>query len=135
MSGAFPRMPIWITEIGVPGVDVAKRSYWPGIANYMSKTFALIRNNFFQVVPALIWFAWSDSMDRAGIVNDEQQPKGVIFSTFFENLRSDRPAILRVLPTPYDGKVMLTHVAGQLVGEQSIGELAQRINLSPTNVK
>jgi Bacterial SH3 domain len=134
-ASAFPRMPIWITEIGVPGVDVTKRAYWPGIANYMSKTFALVRNNFFHVVPALIWFAWSDSMDRAGIVNDDQQPKGVIFSTFFDNLRSDRPEILRLLPTPYDGKVMLTHVSGQLVGEQSIAELAQRINLSAPNAR
>ena len=135
LANAFPRIPIWITEIGVPRVDVANRSYWPGIANYMNKTFALIRNSYFHAVPMLIWFAWSDSMDRAGIVTDAQTSKGAIFDTFFQCLRADQPAYGRSQPTPYDGRVMLTHVAGQLVAEQNVGELAQRINSSAANVR
>jgi hypothetical protein len=135
LADAFPRIPIWITEIGVPRVDVANRSFWPGIARYMDKLFGLIRDTYFHIVPAVIWFAWSDSMDLAGIVSNDQQPKGVIFSTFFQNTRTDKPIYARPSPTPYDGKVMLVHVAGQLVGEGNISELAQRINTSAGNVR
>lgn len=135
MSGAFPRIPLWITEIGVPRVDVTNRSYWPGIANYMNKTFALIQSTYFHIVPVLIWFAWADSMDGAGIVTDAQNPKGAIFDTFFRSLHADQPVYARPAPTPYDGKIMLAHVAAQLVAENSIGELAQRINTSAANAK
>ncbi len=135
MADKFPRIPLWITEIGVPGVDVNNRSFWPGIANYMIKTFQMIQREFAHLVPVLVWFAWSDSMDRAGIVNDGQQPKGPIFDTFISNLHTDQPIYARPMPTPYDGKIMLTHLAGQLVGEQTIGELAQRINTSAGNVR
>ncbi|MEP7284563.1 MAG: hypothetical protein ABI947_02190 [Chloroflexota bacterium] len=134
MTDAFPGVPIWITEYGVPRVDVNNASFWPPIATYMLKTFQLMRSTYFFNVPVVIWFAWADSMDNAGIVKDNQNPKGVLFDTFFQNVRADQPAYTRTIDAPYDGKVMLGHVAGQFVAEASIGELAQRIFLSAGNV-
>ncbi len=135
LMSIYPGVPIWITEIGVPGVDPANHAVWSGIANYMNQTFSLIRNNYFYTVPALIWFGWSDAMDNAGIVTADQQSKGQIFDTFFQDLRADQPAYTRPSASPYDGKVMLAQVSGDLVGEQSITELAQRISSLTPNVK
>jgi hypothetical protein len=132
---AFPRIPIWITEIGVPRVDVANESYWPPIANYMAKTFAYLRSAFCHLVPVVVWFAWSDPMDRAGIVTENQKPKGVLYNTFFNAVNADYPGQARVLATPYDGKIMLVHVSGQTVQEQTIGELVTRMNAGAPNAK
>jgi hypothetical protein len=135
LTGAFPGVPIWITEFGVPGIDPRNHGAWPGIANYMNRTFALIRNNYFHIVPTLIWFGWSDSMDNAGIVTSDQQSKGMIFDTFFQLLRTDQSAYTRPASTPFDGKVLLTQISGDLVAEQSIAELVQRIHSLAPNVK
>src|SRR5258708_19485226 len=71
-------------------------------------------------------------MGRAGIVHDNQQPKGSIFDAFFQNLRADQPVYVRAADTPYNGKVMLAHVAGNLLGEESIDELGKHIcSLTP----
>lgn len=82
-------MPIWITEIGVARVDVNNQSYWPTIGTYMRNTFKLIHDQLSNICPVLIWFAWSDSQDSAGIVHDNQQHKGAIWDAFTANVHDD----------------------------------------------
>jgi len=78
--------PVWITEIGVARVDVNDTSLWPIIANYMQAIFNWAKATGTQVQ----WFAWSDNMDRAGIVNNAQQPKNPIKSTFDSCVLADK---------------------------------------------
>jgi hypothetical protein len=113
---------------------VNNTNLWPPIANYMDKTFQLLRSSFFHVVPTVIWFAWADSMDRAGIVKDNQTPKGILFDTFTANVKADVPQpAARTVENPYANKILLAHVAGQFVAEQSITELAQNVFKFTTN--
>jgi hypothetical protein len=134
VADAF-NLPVWVTELGVPRVDVNNQNFWPTIANYMLKTFQLIHNVLFYSCPVMIWFAWADSQDRAGIVHDNQQQKGAIFDTFFQNVKADVPAYSRTIDAPYNGKVMLAHIAGQAVGEQTIADLARTVGTNATNVR
>lgn len=99
MYNAFG-LPVWITEIGVARVDVNNESFWPTIGNYMRQTFLFIRNTLTNICPVLIWFAWADSQDRAGIVHDNQQHKGAIFDAFTQNVRGDTPTVITPPPTP-----------------------------------
>ncbi len=128
-------LPVWITEIGVPRVDVNNTGFWPTIANYMQNTFSLIHGALFYSCPVVIWFAWADSQDRAGIVHDDQQQKGLIFDTFFKNAKADIPTYKRTIDAPYNGKVMLAHIAGQAVGEQTVADLAHTMGTYATNVR
>ena len=82
-------LPIWITEIGVPEVDVNNQALWPVIGTYMRNTFTLIHSTLWSIAPVLIWFGWSDSMDSAGIVHDNQSHKGVIWDAFAANVQAD----------------------------------------------
>lgn len=82
------KIPVWITEIGVPRVDVNNASLWSVIGNYMRQTFTYVRN-VASICPVLIWFAWADSQDNAGIVHDNQQHKGAIWDAFAQNVRDD----------------------------------------------
>jgi WD40 repeat protein len=134
MADAFPSTPLWITEIGVPRVDVGNQAFWPGIANYMNKTFRLIRDDYFHIVPVIIWFAWADSMDNAGIVTNGQQPKGPIFDAFMNCLHADQVAYTRQASTPFDGKVMLTHTSGALLAESNVEALVNTITAYASNV-
>ncbi|HVO44122.1 MAG TPA: hypothetical protein VMT34_15950, partial [Aggregatilineales bacterium] len=135
LSDAFPLVPLWITEIGVPRVDVSNQAFWPGIANYMNKTFQLIRNDYFHIVPVVIWFAWADAMDNAGVVTNSQQPKGPIFDAFMTCLHADQVVYARQTATPFDGKIILTHVTGASVTENTVGQLATTINANAANAK
>ncbi|MBX3085838.1 MAG: hypothetical protein KF716_29640 [Anaerolineae bacterium] len=132
-ADTFLGYPIWITEFGVPRVNVSDKSLWPNIARYMDKTIDYIRAEFNHLVPAFIWFAWSDDMDNAGIVSNDQQPKGEIFTQFFNNVLSDYPNVTKS-PTPFDGKVTLAYLNGGTVSENSITELAERISSSAPSV-
>lgn len=134
----FPGIPLWITEIGVARVDTKNQSYWPRIANYMEKTVAFVRGTDSYAVPTLIWFAWGDSMDQAGIVDEDQAPKGPIYKAFFQAVHTDYPSHIRPAMTPFDGKVAITHVSGEWAPEQSITrtvpDMAKRIKKALPNV-
>lgn len=88
LHNAF-KMPIWITEIGVPRIDVNNQAFWPTIGTYMRNTFSLIHNTLSAICPVLIWFAWSDSQDNAGIVHNDQSHKGAIWDAFAANVKAD----------------------------------------------
>jgi hypothetical protein len=133
-TGAFPGMPLWITEIGVPRLDVTNQAYWPRIANYMDKTITFVRDRFCHAVPAVVWFAWSDPMDRAGIVNAEQKAKGVLFNTFFKQVHASYPAYVQSAVTPFDGRITLAHTAGESLPDQSVDSLGVRMASAVPNV-
>jgi hypothetical protein len=132
-SDEFPSYPIWITEIGVPRVDVNDKALWDGIARYMDKTIDYVRTEFNHLVPAFIWFAWSDSMDRAGIVTEDGRPKGALYTEFFKNVIADYPSVSKQ-PTPFDNKITLAHLLGSDVAENTPAELADKISKVAPNV-
>ncbi len=133
-SEAFPGIPLWISEIGVPRVDVENRAFWPRIAAYMDKVVDFVRLNYPHAVAAITWFAWSDPMDRAGIVNADQQPKGSIYTSYFKNTHMAMPLHYNPFPTPHDGQIAITHTGGTSITDSGIDTLAQRIALTAPNV-
>jgi len=132
-TDAFPDKPIWITEIGVARVDVTNQSYWSRIANYMDKTVDFLRDTYMHALGAVIWFAWSDTMDEAGIVNARGEPKNPIFSTFFQNLHADYPIYERQ-NTPFANSVALAHHAADALPDPSAEAFAARLQTVAPNV-
>jgi murein DD-endopeptidase MepM/ murein hydrolase activator NlpD len=87
-ASAFAPTPIWITEIGVSEPGGIGSAHWPNIANYMQETFALIQQHYVNAIPVVIWFAWSDVMRGAGIVDASGNPKQPIYDRFFDVARA-----------------------------------------------
>lgn len=80
---ALPDIPLWITEIGIPGgSNPLGMEHYPAIARYLKDTFDLVDGKFSGRVPVIIWFAWSDNMENAGIVKSDGSPKVAIFDIF-----------------------------------------------------
>ncbi len=77
LEATFPEIPFWITEIGVPGGarPIEGDEQWHSIGAYLEDIFANIERNHVAHVPVCIWFAWSDLMDNAGIVQADGSPK------------------------------------------------------------
>lgn len=134
-SDSFPGMPIWITEFGVPNVDVNDQTLWPRIAVYMDKTIDFLRETYNHIMPAAVWFAWADSMANAGIVNNQGQAKNQIFASFFRNMHDDYPPFVRPSATPYDGRLTITHFAGEPLPERTIPDLALRLANTVPNAR
>ncbi len=132
-TDAFPDKPIWITEIGVALVDVTNQSYWPRIANYMDKTIGFLRDTYMHALGAVIWFAWSDTMDEAGIVNARGEPKNPIFSTFFQNLHADYPIYERQ-NTPFANSIVLAHHAADSLPDPGAEAFVARLQAAAPNV-
>jgi murein DD-endopeptidase MepM/ murein hydrolase activator NlpD len=86
-SDEFKDIPIWITEIGVSEEAGIGSGHWPKVADYLQETFELIQEHYWTVIPVVIWFAWSDQMRGAGIVDRDGQPKESIYDRFFEVVR------------------------------------------------
>ena len=74
---ALPDLPLWITEIGVPGHDkpIVGADKWQAIGEYMKDVYSNIADRHSNYVPVVIWFAWSDLMENAGIVQADGTPK------------------------------------------------------------
>jgi hypothetical protein len=87
----LPDIPIWITEIGVPIRDhsLADDSgyHWEEIAEYLRRAYAEVEQHYRERVPVMFWFAWSNKMEGAGIVNTHDDPKEPIYRAFFETVR------------------------------------------------
>ncbi len=132
-TDAFPDKPIWISEIGVARVDVNNQSYWSRIANYMDKTIDYLRGVYTYALGAVIWFAWNDTMDEAGIVNARGEPKNPIFTTFFQNLHADFPIYERQ-NTPFAGSVALAHLATDPLSDPTAEAFATRLQNAAPNV-
>jgi uncharacterized protein YgiM (DUF1202 family) len=80
---AMPDKPLWITEVGIPGGDKPLgEQYYPAVAKYMRDMYATVASNHVLQVPVIIWFAWSDNMENAGVVTSNGSRKAHIFDAF-----------------------------------------------------
>jgi murein DD-endopeptidase MepM/ murein hydrolase activator NlpD len=97
----FAGKPIWVTEIGISEPGGIAPDHWPKVADFMAETCTLIQERYTSAIPVLIWFAWSDAMRGAGIVDRDGHPKQPIYEKFFEMART-LPAELpaAVIPPP-----------------------------------
>jgi hypothetical protein len=90
-TGGLPDIPIWITEIGVPIRDLSRADdsgyHWEEIAEYLRRTYAEVEQHYRERVPLVFWFAWSNKMEGAGIVDTHDDPKEPIYRAFFETVR------------------------------------------------
>jgi len=84
MINAFPGVEFWITEIGVSEHIPYPHDQFPMVIKYMNGIQDLVAKRFRKQIPNVIWFAWSDGMRNAGIVDANNQPKPDIFSAFFK---------------------------------------------------
>jgi hypothetical protein len=78
----IPNMPFWITEIGVAADDQIGPENYPAIADYMRDVYRHIGERYLSLVPVVIWFAWSDWMRNAGMVDRDGQRKAHVFDAF-----------------------------------------------------
>lgn len=79
----FPNTPLWITEIGIPGGSTPLGAeHYGAVAAYLRDTYVRLARDFSPQVGAIIWFAWSDNMENAGIVTGNGSQKTEIFNTF-----------------------------------------------------
>ncbi len=79
----LPEFPLWITEVGIPGrKQPLPDEALPGVAGYMSDLYRIVAAEHAGWVEAIIWYAWSDTMENAGIVDGQGRPKPGLFEAF-----------------------------------------------------
>jgi murein DD-endopeptidase MepM/ murein hydrolase activator NlpD len=100
---AFVGTPIWITEIGVSEPGGIGSEHWPSVAAYLEETFTLIQGHYASAVPVVVWFAWSDVIRGAGLVDVNGNPKQPIYDRFFQVVRAPfAEELLAVTPPATD---------------------------------
>jgi hypothetical protein len=75
-------MPFWITEIGVADDNEIGPQFQAEIGDYMKDVYKHIAERHANQVPVLIWFAWSDWMRNAGVVDRNGQRKPEVYAAF-----------------------------------------------------
>ncbi len=88
-ADAFADLPVWITEIGISEPGAIKPHHWPEVADYVDGVLDLVQRKYSQSIPVVIWFAWSDVMREAGLVDRNGQRKEPIYARFFEIVRRE----------------------------------------------
>lgn len=83
----LPGLKFWITEIGVAADNEIGPQYYNDIAMYVQDVYTTIAARYTPLVPVVIWFAWSDLMRNAGIVDGSGRRKSSVYAAF-ENIRS-----------------------------------------------
>lgn len=78
----LPGQRLWITEIGIAEDSELGPEHYPAIARYVMDVFNETGRRFSDLVPVLIWFAWSDHMRNAGIVKRDGSVKEQVFDAF-----------------------------------------------------
>ena len=79
----FPEYPLWITEIGIPGeANPIGPEHYGSIALYMNEFIGEVANRHAEHVPVVIWFAWTDGMNNAGILTADGREKSQIYQAF-----------------------------------------------------
>ncbi|MCI0396912.1 MAG: cellulase family glycosylhydrolase [Chloroflexi bacterium] len=81
-EATFPQHPLWITEIGVAVDNPLGAQFHPAIADYMKDIYQHVGERYVQRVPVVIWFAWSDNMRNAGVVDGAGNRKTPIYNVF-----------------------------------------------------
>ncbi|MCC6612608.1 MAG: C39 family peptidase [Anaerolineae bacterium] len=84
MINAFPGVEFWITEIGISEHIPYPPEQFPMVIQYMNGIQDLVAKRYRKNIPNVIWFAWSDGMRNAGIVDLNNQPKSQIFAAFLK---------------------------------------------------
>lgn len=84
---AFPDKPMWITEFGLPGhATKIGAEHYPKIATYLREITTEVTGKYGDYVQGLIWFAWTDRMENAGILTtgDAGSEKPHVYEAFLE---------------------------------------------------
>ena len=80
---AFPNLPVWLTEIGVPGHQhVFPPNRYPEISTFMDEAIGEFKTTHAQQVPVIIWFAWSDFSENSGIITKDGRFKTSIVDAY-----------------------------------------------------
>lgn len=79
-------LPLWITEIGVAADVEIGPAHYPAIAGYMRDIYRTVATRHVVELPVVIWFAWSDWMRNAGIVDRNGRRKAAVYAAF-EDIR------------------------------------------------
>ncbi len=96
----LPGVRLWITEIGIVGRrNPISEEHLPAVATYMKDLYRLVAEEHSHQVRAVIWFAWSDRMENAGIVNADGKPKPILMKAF----TAVRDRTITSLSRPADG--------------------------------
>jgi hypothetical protein len=79
----LPAYPLWITEVGIPGREnPLPENMLPAVADYMLDLHRLVEEEYAGWVEAVIWYAWADTMENAGIVDKNGRAKPALFKAF-----------------------------------------------------
>lgn len=78
----LPGLKFWITEIGVADDNEIGPQYYADIADYMEDIYQYVARRYANLVPVVIWFAWSDWMRNAGVVRRDGTPKEHVHAAF-----------------------------------------------------
>ena len=81
-KAGLPGMKLWITEIGVADDNEIGSQHYAEIAKYFTDVYKTVGERFAEQVPVLIWFAWSDWMRNAGVVNRNGERKDQVYAAF-----------------------------------------------------
>ena len=83
---AFPKLPLWITEVGVANDTPIGPEHYKDIGVYIREVVDEVADRYADYVPVLIWFGWTDLMRNAGILTADGKPKPGVFEAF-EHMR------------------------------------------------
>jgi hypothetical protein len=78
----FPDIPVWITEIGVAENNPLGPEHYQAISRYLKDIFTYVAQQQSDQVEVLIWFAWSDEMRNAGMVDRQGKVKKHVHAVF-----------------------------------------------------
>lgn len=107
---ALPGMTFWMTEIGVSEAVNFPAEQYPMVQKFMQGVYDLLSTQYAGVAPVLMWFAWSDVMRQAGIVDSNNTPKGSVYEQFMQLARRSQ-GVSSVTPTAAPAQVV-TQAAG-----------------------
>jgi putative glycosyl hydrolase len=92
VTDAYPTLPVWITEIGD---DAITPDRYDTLAFYMRQINKVLNSQLPTRVPVLVWYCWSDGMNKSfGIVDENLAKKRNVYSTFFELARAGAPPVI-----------------------------------------
>jgi hypothetical protein len=78
----IPGIPFWITETGVAADTQIGPPHYATIGDYIRDVYKHIGERYLSLVPVVIWFAWSDWMRNAGIVERDGKKKEHVYDAF-----------------------------------------------------
>ncbi|MCP4428311.1 MAG: hypothetical protein GY803_27805, partial [Chloroflexi bacterium] len=81
-QAAFPDMPFWITELGVADDNEIGSQHNAAIGDYLKDVYSHVGERHTDLVPVIIWFAWSDWMRNAGILDKNGRRKPHVYPAF-----------------------------------------------------